>query len=248
MITCRAENHRVQSLTKIFSLCPSCERNLLPSPHLCPICYDFHPSPPDQCPNSFLRISGVQGEESFESLHSFFFLTDQSKSFFRTWKKEPHLFGIRPLIPREPGSRVESVWTRLTQISAHAIYPVPQRAERILTLRRSTSLEVAHEIGYQLGIPIRADRFLAEASHLNVQQGKKKGGTRYASNSPFKPAPNHFGERIEQEVIIVDDLMTSGQTLRNFARLLRSRGAERIHVAVLAIRPRSRGTLDLSPR
>ena len=258
MLYCRANHHPIRSLGAFFSLCPECRHALIPSPVACPDCYGFHSSGSERssertsesssveiCPFPALRIHGVDRSTAFDSLTPFFLLTDQSKAIFREWKKNRSIFNAGKFISLS-AEKNPSTLDFIRKLPEMDIIPVPQRGHRILRLGRSTILEVALAVGVLSGKKVLPELFGAKEN--TTQQGSKMGRHRYLSENAFFLRDLSFTSRLREEVLVVDDFMTSGHTLRHFVQLLKYIGIKRVHIAVLALRPVNSRGLDLSTR
>ncbi len=91
------------------------------------------------------------------------------------------------------------------------------------------SLELARPIAAGLGIPLRTDlcrRVRATSAQTHLARGARRRNVRAAFRVHNGPLPRH--------VAIVDDVMTSGQTVTELARTLRRAGVEEVQVWALA--------------
>lgn len=113
------------------------------------------------------------------------------------------------------------------------ILPVPLHRMRLRQRGYNQALELARPLGRALGVPLRHDLLLrsratAAQSELDAVARRRNVRGAFALSSGLAP-PAH--------VAIVDDVMTTGSTLAECARLLRKVGVSRIDVWVLARAP-----------
>lgn len=115
----------------------------------------------------------------------------------------------------------------LPQIRAEAlpdvIVPMPLSTERLRERGFNQSLEIARLIGAHLGMPIHADTCI-RVRHAEAQ-----------SALPFKRRADNIkgafvcmSDLCGQRVAVVDDVLTTGSTLNEIARVLKHRGAARV--------------------
>lgn len=108
---------------------------------------------------------------------------------------------------------------------AEVMVPVPLHPKRIKTRGYNQSLELAKELSKLTGIPVnsqstRRNRHTERQASLSLKD--KKGNVKNAFE-----VIDRFSER---HVAIVDDVMTSGHTVNEFARILRRSGIDKVDV------------------
>ena len=109
------------------------------------------------------------------------------------------------------------------------IVPVPLHRSRLRQRGYNQSLEIARVVGRELVIPLAtnlAERVRATATQTELPLAQRARNVRNA----FAAEAELNGEH----VAIVDDVMTSGQTVNAVAKVLRKAGAGRISVWVVA--------------
>ena len=109
------------------------------------------------------------------------------------------------------------------------LLPVPLHPLRLLRRGYNQAQEIAQELGRELGIAVAGDlvrrqRATREQARLPLPARRRNIRRAFALRRP----PGH------RRIAIVDDVMTSGATAGELARLLRRNGVERIDVWVLA--------------
>lgn len=109
------------------------------------------------------------------------------------------------------------------------IMPLPLHHERLRERGFNQTLEIARPLAQALAIP-------CDSRSLN----RTRGGAPQAS-LPLQERLRHLrgafscqGDYRHQRVLLVDDVLTSGSTASECARVLKLHGAESVHVAVIA--------------
>jgi ComF family protein len=117
-----------------------------------------------------------------------------------------------------------------------ALIPVPLHPSRLRERGYNQALELARPLARTLAIPMRADllvRQRATAAQTDLDGAARRRNLRGAFSIVENAAlPAH--------VALVDDVMTTGTTLRECAKTLRRGGVERVDVWVLARAPKPR--------
>ena len=114
---------------------------------------------------------------------------------------------------------------------ADVLLPVPIHWQRRFQRGFHAAAVIAEGVHAITGVPVGEG--LVCCDRLTKKQGTLAGPKRFANvKNAFKPRPmvSLAGSRI----IIVDDVMTSGATLAELAKILRSAGAESVHCGVVA--------------
>ena len=117
-----------------------------------------------------------------------------------------------------------------------ALLPVPLHAARLRERGYNQALELARPLARGLGIALRPDllvRHRATTAQSDLDAAARRRNVRGAFGiTPGAVLPPH--------VALVDDVMTTGTTLRECARTLLRGGVARVDVWVLARAPKSR--------
>lgn len=116
------------------------------------------------------------------------------------------------------------------------LIPVPLHTQRLRQRGYNQALELARPIAQALGIDIAIDR-LQRQRDTTPQTGLDAAARRRNLARAFSLAD---GESLPAHVAIFDDVMTTGSTLGECARVLRKAGVERIDVWALARAPARR--------
>jgi len=108
------------------------------------------------------------------------------------------------------------------------IVPVPLHPHRLRQRGYNQALEIARPLSRQLGLPIETWR-LQRSRKTPPQQGLPADQRSRNLRHAFSLAGQVTGAR----VLLVDDIMTTGETVRECCRTLLQGGAEEIQVAVV---------------
>lgn len=121
------------------------------------------------------------------------------------------------------------------------LIPVPLHIVRLRERGYNQALELAKPLARQFSIPLRHDllrRTRATPAQANLDAKTRRrnlrGAFEFGSNTPTK---RNF---LPAHVALVDDVMTTGATLRECARTLKRAGIARVDVWALARAPRVR--------
>jgi len=109
-----------------------------------------------------------------------------------------------------------------------AIVPVPLHRDRLRERGYNQALELARAFSSTLGVPLREilTRQRATAAQSDLDAAARRRNVRGAFEAVAGELPAH--------IALVDDVMTTGTTIRECARVLRRAGVERVDVWVLA--------------
>ncbi|HVT29392.1 MAG TPA: phosphoribosyltransferase family protein [Lacipirellulaceae bacterium] len=125
----------------------------------------------------------------------------------------------------------ETRGTRLAQIRADVVAPIPLHWRRRLAHRTNSAAVLAEVLASRLRLPL-AERLLRRRRHterqfeLNPPERWKNVRRAFAVRAGYHLRAAH--------VLLVDDVLTTGATCSEAARALRSAGASRVAVAVVA--------------
>ncbi len=136
------------------------------------------------------------------------------------------------------GSVLSRVWLDAFAASnverPRAIIPVPLHPARLRERGFNQALELAHPIARAIGIPIRSD-LLARTRATAPQSDLDAAARRRNLRGAFEVCDPRG---LLTHVALLDDVMTTGSTLRECARTLRRAGVERIDVWAIARAPK----------
>jgi len=117
-----------------------------------------------------------------------------------------------------------------------ALLPVPLHASRLRERGYNQALELARPLAREFGISLRSDllvRSRATSTQSNLDAADRRRNLRGA----FAIVDN---VALPAHVAVVDDVMTTGTTLRECAKTLQRAGVERVDVWALARAPKRR--------
>ncbi len=117
-----------------------------------------------------------------------------------------------------------------------AIVPVPLHVSRLRERGYNQALELARPLARACGIPLEAD-LLRRTRATVAQTGLDATARRRNLRDAFAVSANH---PIPAHAVLIDDVMTTGATVRECARVLRRAGVQRVDVWALARAPARR--------
>jgi ComF family protein len=124
--------------------------------------------------------------------------------------------------------------TQHADLSDHSfdlIIPIPQSWNRRLVRHFNPADVVAARLGRSLNVPL--ERHVLRRSRMTRLQKRVSVSQRFENQrNSFRLRDRHIIK--DQRVLIVDDVLTTGATCSEAARLLKQNGASTCHVAVLA--------------
>lgn len=140
--------------------------------------------------------------------------------------------GLKPLAATLGRKLAERIASHPTPVSIDVILPVPLHHTREYQRGFNQSEEIAREIGRCLGIAMRPE--ILYAARRTRQQARLPVTEREANVRGAYAVDDEGGYLRGKRVLLVDDVTTTGATLRENARVLRESGARRVIAAVAA--------------
>ncbi len=198
-----------------FPFCSLCWSLLRRCPSLCHYCAGVG------CPEGDCRFPWRKGDTTAIRSYSAQWTMDEGGGpLLRAWKKVGGSL-LKSRLLKFEGSKFPSV---------DFVTWVPQTQSRIQRLGRSTSREVAESLANHLGLPSGP---LLETCHNRgeLRQAERRLRERLTDQPRFKVIGTP-----PKRVLLVDDFLTSGQTLRSAAQELSRWGAFEIHAFALGAR------------
>lgn len=116
------------------------------------------------------------------------------------------------------------------EMEPEAVVPIPLHTERFLEREFDQSALMARELSRLAGWPYR--RWLRRMRNTPPQRQMSRAGRRANVRGVFALAPR--ARPAGRTVLLVDDVMTTGATAREAARLLAGAGARAVHVYTAA--------------
>jgi predicted amidophosphoribosyltransferase len=207
-------------------LCPPCLESLVTAPRLCPSCAGLG-CVPTECRRPWTSHPGI------DSFAARYLCIQPGYRVLKRWKiTQGAALDRRVLVPD-----AEQL-ARLRGLRLDAITWVPQHRDRSWLLGACPAEKIARWMGAALPLPARALLRPARVASSGPRQAERSLRDRMAHRMRWDWDEREDGRSIEgARLLLVDDFMTSGRTLRAAAEALRSRGAAEIHVFCLGIRP-----------
>ena len=141
------------------------------------------------------------------------------------------------LAPVFASAIVEACAGRVDEAAPNVVVPVPLSAARLRERGYNQAWELARRSARRLRCPADAHLLLRirDTSHqLALPPEERAGNVRGA----FAVEPRRLAEVRGRSIAVVDDVMTTGHTLAEIARVLKGAGAARVEVWVFARTPR----------
>ncbi|MBL1142223.1 MAG: ComF family protein [Proteobacteria bacterium] len=125
--------------------------------------------------------------------------------------------------------RLANKLKKKTEMLPSVLIPVPLHKKRQMIRGYNQSLEIARHLGKHLGIEINPSlcsriKNTDPQSTLPVKTRRKNVQGAFAINT----------QRIPKHIAIIDDVITTGSTINELARLLKNAGCQRIDVWAIA--------------
>jgi len=208
-----------------FPLCQTCLQRLGDCPVLCKNCGSPHcPSGyPSDCLRPWVHHSAIH------SYSARYLLFESGYRVLRKWKTQRGSLWDQQIL-QAPTSLL-STWQ---SFSAEAIVPIPQPYSRAWTMRGSRAEILAKWVSYETRLPILPLLKSTEFTSLRKRQAELKLEERLQNPFRFKTV---YVPKPPKRVILVDDFMTTGHTIRRAASHLLSLGVDKLHVFCLGVRP-----------
>lgn len=211
-----------------FPLCRSCSRALLRCPPLCQKCASTH-CDPKQCSRPWIRDHLL-----IQSYSGAYLLLSECYRVLKRWKtRRGRLFDhqiLRKDLLLNPG--IIPPWQKNPPT---AIIPVPQNLRRSWALGGSASEIIASQIAKNLQIPLV--RGLLPNHPTQFRQAELSAEDRMKNRLRFQIRKAISSQLRGKTVLLIDDFMTTGHTLRRAALALKLNGVIRIHAYCLGVRP-----------
>jgi predicted amidophosphoribosyltransferase len=203
------------SAPESFPMCRDCLASLVACPELCRECGNFCDT------RNPCLLSGEYGSP-IASYGARYLLAGPAYAVIRSWKARRGPALNRRILNLNGGRRVPET---------EAIVPIPQRRRRAWKLGGSPADQLARWLASETGVP--ALRCLRPAGD-ELRQAQLDSGARVSRELKLSVASAGLAGRT---ILLVDDIMTTGSTLRAAARALKDAGAREVHAFALGFRP-----------
>jgi predicted amidophosphoribosyltransferase len=168
--------------------------------------------------------------EPLSSLRARYLLVGRGYEVLKRWKiSRGPVFNHRILKP--DGAQAE-----LRAKALGAVVPIPQSRHRSRALGGSPVETVALALARELRIPLLRALELKPGSS-NVHQAQLPLALRLQSASKFRVIAERREQLAAAKLLLVDDFLTTGRTLKSAAAELRLSGAVEVHGYCLGVRP-----------
>ncbi|MFN7964593.1 MAG: phosphoribosyltransferase family protein [Acidobacteriota bacterium] len=209
----------------IAGICPGCWGEL--APHCGPSCRVCDlPLPrvvgPAHCPDCQRDLAGARGLHTVAATR----YQGHSITLHRRFKFDEALDLAEPL-----AARMAIAWRWRGRFRPDLIVPVPPDPWRWGPRRRAPR-RLAHAVARRLGVP--CSTALRKRRSVRPQTGRDAQARVQALRGVFAAEPQSVAGR---SILLIDDVATTGATLRSAAAALRSAGAKRVGVLVFARTP-----------
>ena len=215
--------------------CPLC-RKTFPyrwTEPFCPTCLPgFHALPAAHCPCCALPFLAQQNSAHlcgrFVANPPFFSKVHAVGCYDSSLRDAIHLFKFnnRVSLDRPLGNLLAR--SLAADLAVDVIVPVPLHFQRLAERSYNQALLLARDLGRRCRLPVAVE-LLVKASETVAQQGLSARQRERNLNQVFTLRQPLHGER----VLLVDDVMTTGATVRACSRVLRAGGAGAVEVAII---------------
>ena len=118
-------------------------------------------------------------------------------------------------------------------VGADMLVPVPLNRWRLIRRRFNQAALLARELGRRTGLPFEPD-IVTRTRRTRSQVGLKPEERRKNVSGAFAVAARQRPRIAGRNIVLVDDVITTGATVEALARTLKSAGAARVDVLALA--------------
>ena len=201
-----------------------------PAPELCcqcgsPACLQAGRT---QCQRPWIS---TEGSGEIKSYNALYLLVEPGYRILKRWKKSGGFLFDRTILRIEN----KALLNHLKTIRPDVVIPIPQRIRRSWELRGSPADKIARSVGAALGAPVHPVLLHSQSSTSQVRQAELHASERMENPVNFSVSPEYSISG--RTVMLVDDFMTTGHTLRKAAGALSLRGVREIHSLCLGVRP-----------
>ncbi len=202
-----------------YDLCLPCWQNLPILTHSCRLCANSLPHTPSE------NLCGecIQKNPPFERTHALFLYQPPIPKLILDLKFHHH-FANANLLGELLAKKIREEWYQTAALPT-AIIPIPLHPNRLRERGFNQAVEIARPIAKRLHLPLLTREFIRHKAtvpqaSLQADQRKQNMLNAFSTRQFLK----------NQHVAVVDDVITTGNTIREFCRLLKKQGAGKISV------------------
>lgn len=236
-----AVQHHCEQLTDFLlpRRCSVCMAELATAPALCSSCWmDLHfikapicartgvPLPFDLGPQS-VSLSAMRFPPAYDRARSALIYNGTARDLIHKFK-----FHNRPEIAELLTPWLQTCGHDLLK-DADYLIPVPLHLFRLVSRRYNQSAELARMLSHASGVPMQAE-WLRRVKKTSQQVGMTRDMRRKNLKGAFEVKPNKVAALEGKNVILIDDVITTGSTVTACAKTLRKAGVARIDVLSVA--------------
>jgi ComF family protein len=118
-------------------------------------------------------------------------------------------------------------------VGADMLVPVPLNRWRLLRRRFNQAALLARELGRQTGLPYEP-QIVTRPRRTRTQVGLKPEERRRNVSGAFAIASGQEARITGRNIVLIDDVITTGATIEAIAKTLKSSGAARVDALALA--------------
>lgn len=178
-------------------------------------------------PKTMKCLDCLNHSPSYDAVRSALYYDDASKKLVLGFKHGDQTHAVKAFIPW----MLRAGQDLLSQTDY--IVPVPLHRWRMLRRRYNQSALIAKSLGFQAGLPVLLDGL--ERVRPTVSQGKMNADLRRKNVvQAFEVRAEHMEKFRGKNILLVDDVFTSGATAAECAKTLKSAGAQSVFVLTLA--------------
>ena len=115
----------------------------------------------------------------------------------------------------------------------NALLPVPLHPRRIRQRGYNQALEISRHLGRQLNLPILTNT-LFRSRHTPPQSNLPAEERRANIRGAFQCMPKNMPGKLPRHIAVIDDVVTTGQTVNEITRVLRKAGVQEVSVWAIA--------------
>ncbi len=224
LFRCPACNHSSES--RSFPYCTACIDSLTPCPPLCKNCASPACIATSQlsCSRQWIK------NDLIDSFHAGYVLAGPGYKVLKRWKVRHGIFSDKRIL-----KVLDTFCIKLQKLNIQAIIPMPQKFKRSWAIGGSPAEKIAHTISKKSKIPLMTALKICPSTTQGKRQAELSQIDRIQNKLNFSVASSEIDRPIS-DILLVDDFMTTGHTLRQAAHVLKISNAGKIHVFCLGIR------------